>query len=227
MKTFPLNITPSTGRGKPTLRAALTFRILSELLTPAYVLEHAAEIARTLAAPQSASERDDDRLRIDADQSDDIGWFLDISSMIFEGGDKAPNNMEWRRFFHFMLRQQSLPVAETVGSRLIRKGATVNNKRHRITFAWRSDQPEIASESIALHVIKTTDAEAEFELEYVFEGAELSVLEKLCRTLHALVVDFQSGNHRVNLQFDHGENLPMKAIQAYLKVVNIINHGTT
>ena len=225
MKTFPLQLKPSAAAGNPSFCAALTFRITLELLTPAFVLGHAAEIARTLPPPNSACERDDDRLRFDADEADGFGWLLDLSTLIFEGGESAPSNMDWRRFLHFLLRQQSLPVAETLGSRLIRESATVSNKRHRITFAWKSDKHETASESVALHVINTTDSTAEIELEYVFEGAELSVLEKLCRTLHALVIDFQSGNHRVNLQFYRGDNQPMKAIEAYLKVLNVVSHG--
>lgn len=227
MKTSPLIFRPSAGTGSSAYSAVLTFRIISEILTPAYILEHSAEIARSLPPPKSAIERDDDRLRFDADQADAVGWLLDISTLIFEGGDgsNAPDNMDWRRFFHFLLRQQSLPVAETVGSRLIRESATVNNKRHRITFAWKSDRHDTASESVALHLIKATDSTAEIELEYGFEGAELSVLEKLTRTLHALVIDFQSGNHRVSLQFDRGQVQSMNAIEAYLKVVNVINHG--
>lgn len=186
----------------------------------------ALQQALTAAAQTSSSgvAADDRRLRIKEDDAGDLRWFLETACMMFSLDTQA-DLIHWRRFLHFLLRQETLPRAETAAKSLS-VPANAFNKRGRINFAWTDGEIGL-TEALSVRAVKVGEQTADIEFEWCFEGPRILVQNAAIRMLHTMAFDLDSPEHPLQLSYDRGPAFIFDAREAHYRVVNVSRMETT
>jgi hypothetical protein len=170
-------------------------------------------------------EVEDHRLRVDEEEASDVRQFLDLACLTF--GFVTANTLQWRRFLHFLLANDKLPIAENAGALLLRQEENISaeNKNQRIAFTNESDSR--CTEVVRLYAFNITDLTAELQFEFVWRGGDIETMSRAIRMLHALVIEVEMGAQPVKVRFDGGPPQELAAVTHWANLASVIKVETT